>query len=115
MAGRDKQEWIAGAFVGIGLAGMGLFGALAAASATLGPIAVPIWAMAVGIVAVTVRSPVAKAFAKRLGSHEPEPIGVPDEVYAELDDLRTRVLELEERQDFSERLLTTKARESEPE
>ena len=34
-----------------------------------------------------------------------------EEVYAELDDLRNRVMELEERQDFTERLLT-QARDS---
>jgi hypothetical protein len=103
----DNKEWITGAFIGIGLAGLGFFGALAAASATLGPIAVPIWAMAVGLVAVTVRSPVAKAFADRLsGRHGPDAVEVPQELYSELDELRARVLELEERQDFAERLLT---------
>ena len=107
MADRDKQEWISGAFIGMGLAGMGLFGALAAASATLGPIAVPIWAMAVALVGVLVRSPIAKAFAQRLKGGEPV-AAVPDEVYGELDELRARVLELEERQDFAERLLTGK-------
>lgn len=114
MAERDKQEWITGAFVGIGLAGMGLFGALAAASATLGPVAVPIWAMALGIVGVTVRSPVAKAFAERLKGGEPV-VAAPDEVYGELDELRARVLELEERQDFAERLLTERGTATEPE
>jgi hypothetical protein len=112
MAERDKQEWITGAFVGIGLAGMGLFGALAAASATLGPVAVPIWAMAVGIVAVTVRSPVAKAFAKRLSNPPEADPSLPDQIYGELDELRARVLELEERQDFSERVLTSRTRET---
>lgn len=107
---REKDEWITGAFVGIGLAGMGLFGALAAASATLGPVAVPIWAIAAGIVGVTVRSPVARAFADRLsGKAEPEQQpAVPEEVYAELDELRARVTELEERHDFAERLLAAR-------
>ncbi len=103
----DGKEYISSAFIGIGLAGMGLFGALAAASATLGPVAVPIWAMAVGLVAVTVRSPVAKAFADRLaGRVGSEVVEVPAELYGELDELRSRVLELEERQDFAERLLS---------
>jgi hypothetical protein len=107
MSEHDKQEWISSSFIGIGLAGMGFFGALAAASATLGPVAVPIWGIAIGIVAVTVRSPVAKAFAERLSgkpSSQQESIGT-NEVFAELDELRARVLELEERQDFAERLL----------
>lgn len=107
MSDSDNKDWITGAFIGIGLAGLGFFGALAAASATLGPVAVPIWAMAVGLVAVTVRSPVAKAFAERLsGRHGPDVAEVPQELYSELDELRSRVLELEERQDFAERLLS---------
>ncbi len=114
MAKADKQEWIAGAFVGIGLAGMGLFGALAAASATLGSVAVPIWAMAVAIVAVVVKSPVAKAFAQRLSQDTGSESALSDQVYGELDELRARVLELEERQDFSERMLTSRAREGDP-
>lgn len=103
----DSKEYMSSAFIGIGLAGMGLFIALAAASATLGPVAVPVWAMAVAIVGVTVRSPVAKAFADRLaGRAGPEAAEVPQELYAELDELRSRVLELEERQDFAERMLS---------
>jgi hypothetical protein len=110
----DNKEWITGAFIGIGLAGLGFFGALAAASATLGPIAVPIWALAVGLVAVTVKSPIAKAFADRLsGRHGPEVVEVPQELYSELDELRARVLELEERQDFAERLLTDRSEAAE--
>jgi hypothetical protein len=106
----DSKEYISSAFIGVGLAGMGLFIALAAASATLGPVAVPIWAMAVGLVAVTVRSPVAKAFADRLsGRNGPDAVDVPLELYTELDELRARVLELEERQDFAERLLSDRA------
>lgn len=106
MAEREKQEWIGNAFIGIGLGGMAFFGALAAASATLGALAVPVWGLAIGIVAVTVRSPIAKAFADRLAgrSHEP-PEEIGPEVFGELDELRARVLEMEERQDFAERLL----------
>lgn len=45
-----------------------------------------------------------KAIAHRL-RHGPEPIEASQQVYGELDDLRNRVLELEERLDFAERLL----------
>ncbi len=111
---KDKDEWITGAFIGIGLAGLGLFGALAAASASLGSIAVPVWGMALVMVTATVRSPVAKAFADRLaGKNGPEPLPVPDEVYAELDELRARLLELEERHDFTERLLAVRQQDEE--
>ena len=105
---KDNKEWITGAFIGIGLAGLGFFGALAAASATLGGAAIPVWGIAIGIVAVVVRSPAGIAFAKRLSpdsDHESEPMEVPPELYAELDEMRARLLEVEERQDFAERLL----------
>jgi 4-hydroxybenzoate polyprenyltransferase len=103
---KDKQEWIGSAFVGIGLGAMALFGALAAASATLGPIAVPIWAIAAFMVISIIRSPMGKAFADRLAgravdAHDSE---LPA-LYAEVDELRTRLAEMEERQDFAERML----------
>jgi hypothetical protein len=101
----SDREWIGSAFVGIGLAGLGLFGALAAASATLGPIAVPIWAMALAMVAIIVRSPLGKAFAERIADRGVAD-DLPPELYAELEDLRARMVELEERQDFAERVLT---------
>jgi hypothetical protein len=112
---KDKQEWISTAFVGVGLAGLGLFGALAAASASLGALAIPVWAIAAAIVGATVRSPVAKAFAERLSGRvgqDPQ-LMVPDEVYAELDELRARLLELEERHDFTERLLAARQKQDE--
>ncbi len=112
---REKDEWISSAFIGIGLAGMGLFGALAAASATLGPMAIPVWAIASGIVGFTVRSPVARAFADRMsGKVQPEADpALSEEVYAELDDLRVRLAELEERHDFTERLLAARQQQDE--
>ena len=53
-----------------------------------------------------------KALAHRL-RHGPEPIEGSPEVFTELDELRGRVLELEERLDFAERLLA-QPREAEP-
>lgn len=105
----DKNEWIASAFIGIGLAGMGLFGALAAASAVLGPVSVPIWFFAVIMVGVVVRSPIGKAFAERLSGRPGDPAALPPELYAELDELRNRLLDMEERQDFTERMLAQRA------
>lgn len=103
---KEKQEWIGAAFVGIGLGAMGLFGALAAASASLGPVAVPIWAIAAFIVVRLLRSPLAKGFADRLAGRAAD-ADIPElpELYAELDELRARLTEMEERQDFAERLL----------
>jgi hypothetical protein len=103
---KDKQEWIGSAFVGIGLGALGLFGALAAASASLGPVAVPIWAIAAFIMVRLLRSPLAKGFAERLSGRAAD-ADIPElpELYAELDELRARLTEMEERQDFAERLL----------
>lgn len=101
-----KEGWIGDAFVGIGLAGMGFFGALAAASAVLGPLSIPIWGIAMLMIAVLVRSPVGKAFGERLAGRADDAMeGVPAELYTELDDLKARIVEMEERQDFTERLL----------
>lgn len=61
--------------------------------------------------AVILRGPVGQALARRLQGH-PEAELPPEQVLNELDELRTRVLELEERVDFSERLLA-RTRESE--
>lgn len=109
MAEGNENDWKTGAFIGIGLVGVGFFGALAAASATLGPAAIPVWALAVGLVAVVVKSPVAQAFAKRMKDDEPLHHELPEDLYVELDDLRARVLELEERQDFAERILADRS------
>lgn len=100
----SDREWIGSAFVGIGLAGLGLFGALAAAAATLGPIAVPIWAMALAMVAMVIRSPLGKAFADRIADRGAAD-ELPPELFAELEELRARMVELEERQDFTERVM----------
>jgi hypothetical protein len=100
----SDREWVGSAFVGIGLAGLGLFGALAAAAATLGPIAVPIWAMALAMIAMVIRSPIGKAFADRISDRNVTE-ELPPELFAELEELRARMVELEERQDFTERVL----------
>ena len=108
----DKQEWIGLSLLGAGIGFAAMFGALAAATSMLGPVAVPIWGVAAVMMMVLVRSPIAKAFAERLGGRSEAAAEIASgEVYAELDDLRHRLAELEERQDFTERLL---ARSSEP-
>jgi hypothetical protein len=103
---KERQEWIGSAFVGIGLGALGLFGALAAATASLGPVAVPIWAIAAFMVVRLLRSPLARSFAERLSGRTAD-ADIPElsELYAELDELRARVGEMEERQDFAERVL----------
>jgi hypothetical protein len=86
-----------------------VIGGLVAVTGMLGPAAIPIWG-AVGVFGwLTLNGPVGQALGARIrGEVEGDPV-VPEEVYAELDDLRTRLLEMEERQDFAERLLAEKA------
>lgn len=62
--------------------------------------------------AIVLRGPLGKALAQRLTSVASVPPEVPVEVLEELDDVRNRVVELEERLDFAERLLA-QAREPE--
>lgn len=60
---------------------------------------------------LVLRGPLGKAMADRIAGRVPERPGLPDEhVTAELEDMRRRVGELEERLDFAERLLA-KSRE----
>ena len=94
-------------WIGIGLAGLGVGGALAAASGTMGPAAIPVWVMVLAGGIFLSRSPIGRALASRIAEPPAElaEAEVADAVYAELDELRTRVQELEDRQDFSERLL----------
>ncbi|MBM4188600.1 MAG: hypothetical protein FJ206_14950 [Gemmatimonadetes bacterium] len=54
--------------------------------------------------AVVLRGPVGHALARRIQGPAPSELP-PDQLLGELDELRTRLAELEERADFSERLL----------
>ena len=55
---------------------------------------------------VVLRGPLGRAMADRIAGRVPERPGLPDEhVTAELEDVRRRMAELEERLDFAERLL----------
>jgi len=62
--------------------------------------------------AIVLRGPLGKALAQRLTSVAAVPPEIPVEVLEDLDDVRNRVVELEERLDFAERLLA-QAREPE--
>jgi hypothetical protein len=95
-------------WIGIGLVGIGVGGGLAAASGTMGPAAIPVWVMVIAGGVFFSRSPLGKALAARVAEPSGYVEAAPEEVYAELDDLRARVMELEDRQDFSERLLAEK-------
>lgn len=85
-------------------------GALTAATAMLGAASIPIWGMGVGGAAIIFRGPVGKAIGRRIAGEDSGaiPPELPAEILDELDGLRHRVAELEERVDFSERLLAQK-------
>jgi hypothetical protein len=92
-------KWVIGA-------GMVLFLALMGVTDEIGAASIPIWIAAMVGIATALRGPLGAAMAKRIAG---EPVDAnalpPEETLAELDDLRRRVYELEERVDFSERLL----------
>lgn len=73
--------------------------------------AIPVGILSAVAGAVILRGPVGKALANRIEGRTLGDAAPPEEVLVELDDLRHRVLELEERLDFTERMLT-QSRES---
>ena len=100
-----KGEEITGALAVVGLFVVTpLAGALIVATVKLGPVAVPIWIAAAVGGAVVMRGPLGQALASRLRG-DVTADELQGDTLAELEDLRTRVAELEERQDFSERML----------
>lgn len=81
--------------------------ALMFATSKLGPASIPVWMAVAGAGWMIMRGPMGKALASRFegGSGSDERHG---ETLAELEELRGRVAELEERVDFSERMLAQK-------
>ena len=100
------------------LAVVGIFGVVPAmlglmfVTSQLGAASIPIW-MAVSAAAWLIsRGAIGEAIAMRLRGEVGG--GLDDGALAELEDLRARVAELEERQDFSERLLASKNEPARP-
>jgi len=99
VANRDKTIW---AFVAIGSV---VVIAHALLGITIGEgYAIPTTIVGAAAAAFILKGPVGHALARRIQGAEPSELP-PEQVLAELDELRTRVAELEERADFSERLL----------
>lgn len=84
--------------------------ALMLASAKLGPASIPIWIAVSGAAWLVLKGPLGEAIGARLRGNA-APAELSEEAAAELDEMRGRLAELEERVDFSERLL---ARQAEP-
>ena len=111
MAQPTNNGWF---FVALGVVAIAVFSALAEVSQSLGPASIPIWGMAMGGIWLVSRSPIGHAIGRRISGDragEQDVLDVPQEVYAELDELRARVGELEERTDFTERLLARQSSE----
>lgn len=68
------------------------------------PYAIPTTIVGAVAAAIALRGPLGQAIARRLEGAPPEPLP-PEQILSELDEMRSRVGELEERVDFSERLL----------
>ncbi len=115
MRDRGRQGPSAWLYIVSAFCVIAVFGFLGDATQHIGAAAIPIWIATVGGMAWTLRGPLGQALAKRItGDDEPATIAeVPEAVYAELDDLRVRVGELEERLDFSERLLGQRSQQGE--
>jgi hypothetical protein len=112
---RDRSgEWIGSTFVGLGMGAAGVAGALAWVTSLIGPASIPIWGIAAWGGMMVFRGPLGQALAARIGGSAPDQVEIPPEMFAELDELRSRLAELEERVDFSERLLTKQNSSHEP-
>ncbi|HEU5358849.1 MAG TPA: hypothetical protein VFU45_07010 [Gemmatimonadales bacterium] len=85
--------------------------ALMFASSRMGPASIPIWFAVSGAGWLISKGPIGQAIAARIHG-APDQSELPEQVLAEIDQLRDRVAELEERQDFSERLLARKHEEA---
>lgn len=108
---RDSSGWL---FLSLGFSLLGLVFGLAVATRIMGPPAIIAWGAAFVALTMIANGPMGKAIARRISGEIPEPPPqgeLSESVYAELDELRARMLEMEERQDFSERLLASRTDE----
>lgn len=103
----DKADQSGALYTSLAFAVMGLIAGLVFVTRMIGPASIPIWGVSLIALMVIGNGPVGKAMARRISGEGPEGahLDVPEEVYAELDELRARMLEMEERQDFAERML----------
>ena len=89
------------------VSGILLMVGLMKATSVLGPLSVFVWAMAIAGVVYVLKGPLGEAILHAIaqGDEELNGSGIPPELGHELEDLRAQVVELQERVDFTERLL----------
>ena len=93
-------------YTALTIVGVVLLGAYIALSVVIGEdFAIPAMLTGGVVAAITLRGPLGKALAERIHSGTVGAGEVPPELLEEMDEMRTRVVELEERVDFTERLL----------
>lgn len=110
--GHDSSGWL---YMALGFSVLGLVFGLSIVTRIIGPASIPIWGASFVAMIFIANGPVGKAIARRISREVPEPqqsSELSEAVYAELDELRARMLEMEERQDFSERLLANRSDQS---
>ena len=98
-------------FMALAFSVLGLVFGLSMVTRLIGPASIPIWGVSFVALIFIANGPIGKAIGRRISGDpvESQPrLDVPEEVYAELDELRARMVEMEERQDFSERLLANR-------
>jgi hypothetical protein len=99
-------------YIALGIVGTSMVGGFIALSVVLGEDFVIPAFITLGVVGVVVgKGPVGQALARRI-EQGPAPATLGEDARFELDELRSRVAELEERLDFAERMLVS-PRESE--
>ena len=109
--GDDSSGYL---FMALGFSVLGLIFGLTMITKFIGPASIPIWGGILVAMIFIANGPVGKAIGRRISGEVPEspPSNeLSEAVYAELDELRARMLEMEERQDFSERLLASRNEE----
>lgn len=108
------KESNVGLYTVIGLVSLALLGAFVALSVVIGEdFAIPALITGGIVGSIVLRGPLGKALAQRITNAAMQPAEVPIEMLEEMDDMRHRMVELEERVDFTERLLA-QARADEP-
>jgi hypothetical protein len=92
----------------VGVSGFLLIGGLAKASEALGPLSVPIWLAAIAGAVVVLKGRIGEMILTAIAERDQElPEGEHDgALIHEVDELRSQVAELQERLDFTERLVT---------